>query len=193
MRSTCLACSATQSLSMNRVEDSATPWDFPFEDKPFFFFSSLPVSMIKQAGSPPSLFGVGTRSNTNPRSRLELSFPITKPTCIFTILKPMNSRITAQQCILIIRDGCTWARFKDWERRSSSIWSWVSSPITAFTMFDRRPSSGCSSLPNCRADRLQLLIRGGTFSISGSEPTELIPNSSSTHSFLYFGLKPLII
>lgn len=58
------------------------------DDDPFFLLlSSLLLllitllSMIEQAGSPASFVGVGTKSNTNPRSKLELSFPITRPTC----------------------------------------------------------------------------------------------------------------
>lgn len=70
------ACSATQSLSTTKEEESVA-WDLDLDP---FFLSSLEGSRREQAGSPASLTGVGTKSNTKPLSRFELSLPITSPT-----------------------------------------------------------------------------------------------------------------
>ena len=63
---------------MFKEEESQAGCDLDLE--PFLLLSSLAVSRSEQAGSPASFDGVGTKSKMKPRSNLELSFPITKPT-----------------------------------------------------------------------------------------------------------------
>ena len=65
------ACSATQSLSMNKEEESAGL------DLVAFFLSG---SVRAQAGSAESLCGVGMRSKRKARPKEELNLPIRRPT-----------------------------------------------------------------------------------------------------------------
>lgn len=57
-------------------EGESAAWDLGLDP---FFFSSLTVSSKEHAGSPASFGGVGTKSNTKPRSKGELILPITSP------------------------------------------------------------------------------------------------------------------
>lgn len=76
---TCRACSATQSVSTSREEES-TLLGFPlapFFPLPSFWPEGAPVVF---AASSPSLAGVGIRENTESREFATLSFPIRRPT-----------------------------------------------------------------------------------------------------------------